>query len=206
MAGYALTSATTMQCPHGGQVQVVPSNTRAKGDAFLLTAADTFTIVGCPFTLPPGSAQPLPDRAVDRVGHAGEGRRGDTERRRHGIVHERCECAPGTRHCRRYAAAGEDPMRYRMNPVTESVRYPFAVDAGGGRLAQEPIYAAHVEQMIKQVLLHQFRRADQSARLRLWTAPHGVRAQLRRFGSVAPGDGAAVSRKMAGDGHHASIA
>ena len=39
-----------------------------------------------------------------------------------------------------------------MNPAIESVRYPFAVDDAAGRLAQEPIYAAHVEQMIKQVL------------------------------------------------------
>ena len=58
MAGHALTKATTMQCPHAGQVQAVPSNTRAKGDAFLLTAADTFTIVGCPFTLPPAVPSP----------------------------------------------------------------------------------------------------------------------------------------------------
>jgi len=58
MAGQALTSASTMQCPHGGQVQVVPSNTRAKGDAYLLTQADTFTIVGCSFTLPPSVPSP----------------------------------------------------------------------------------------------------------------------------------------------------
>jgi hypothetical protein len=35
----------------------------------------------------------------------------------------------------------------------DSVRYPFGVDAGAGRLAQEPDYAQHVEQMIRQVLL-----------------------------------------------------
>jgi len=39
------------------------------------------------------------------------------------------------------------------NRAIDSVRYPFAVDAGAGRLAQEPDYAQHVEQMIKQVLL-----------------------------------------------------
>ena len=39
-----------------------------------------------------------------------------------------------------------------MNPATESVRYPIAIDANAGRLAQEPLYAQHVEQMIKQVL------------------------------------------------------
>jgi len=40
-----------------------------------------------------------------------------------------------------------------MKPAIESVRYPFAVDDDAGRLAQEPDYAAHVEQMIEQVLL-----------------------------------------------------
>jgi hypothetical protein len=58
MAGQALTQASTMQCPHGGQVQAIPSNNRAKGDASLLTTADTFTIAGCAFTIPPGSPSP----------------------------------------------------------------------------------------------------------------------------------------------------
>lgn len=39
------------------------------------------------------------------------------------------------------------------NRAIDSVRYPFSVDVGAGRLAQEPDYAQHVEQMIKQVLL-----------------------------------------------------
>lgn len=34
-----------------------------------------------------------------------------------------------------------------------SLRYPFAIDAGQGRVAQEPDYAEHVEQLVKQVLL-----------------------------------------------------
>jgi hypothetical protein len=58
MSGQALTSATAMQCPHGGQVQAVPSNTRAKADAYLLTQSDTFTIAGCAFTIPPGTPSP----------------------------------------------------------------------------------------------------------------------------------------------------
>lgn len=33
-----------------------------------------------------------------------------------------------------------------------SIRYPLAVDTGMGRLTQEPSYAAHVEQLMKQVL------------------------------------------------------
>jgi phage baseplate assembly protein W len=40
-----------------------------------------------------------------------------------------------------------------MIPISDSVRYPFGVDTEAGRLAQEPDYAKHVEQMIKQVLL-----------------------------------------------------
>jgi uncharacterized protein len=36
-------------------------------------------------------------------------------------------------------------------PVT-SIRYPIAVDAGLGRLAVESDYAAHVEQLMRQVL------------------------------------------------------
>src|SRR5262249_7356786 len=34
-----------------------------------------------------------------------------------------------------------------------SIRYPFAIDAGLGRLAEEPDYPAHVEQLMRQVLL-----------------------------------------------------
>jgi len=37
--------------------------------------------------------------------------------------------------------------------VMESVKFPFAIDTAAGRLAQEPDYAAHVEQLIRQVLL-----------------------------------------------------
>jgi phage baseplate assembly protein W len=34
-----------------------------------------------------------------------------------------------------------------------SLRYPLAIDAAQGRVAQEPDYAEHVEQLVKQVLL-----------------------------------------------------
>jgi uncharacterized protein len=37
--------------------------------------------------------------------------------------------------------------------ATDAVRFPFGVDTGAGRLAQEPDYAQHVEQMIRQLLL-----------------------------------------------------
>jgi uncharacterized protein len=40
-----------------------------------------------------------------------------------------------------------------MQPISDSARYPFAIDHEAGRLAREPDYAAHVEQLMRQVLL-----------------------------------------------------
>jgi phage baseplate assembly protein W len=39
-----------------------------------------------------------------------------------------------------------------MNPPFTSIRYPVALDSSLGRLQQEQDYAAHVKQLIKQVL------------------------------------------------------
>ena len=39
-----------------------------------------------------------------------------------------------------------------MTPFT-SVRFPFSIDRGQGQLSQERSYEAHVQQLIKQVLL-----------------------------------------------------
>jgi hypothetical protein len=53
MAGPSLTTASTLTCPHGGQVTIVPASPRAvAGGAPLATTADTFIIAGCAFTLP----------------------------------------------------------------------------------------------------------------------------------------------------------
>jgi hypothetical protein len=50
MAGATLTTSSVMQCPHGGVVQVVPSNTRVRsGGSPILTTADAATVIGCPF-------------------------------------------------------------------------------------------------------------------------------------------------------------
>jgi hypothetical protein len=47
MAGL-LTTTSSMMCPHGGIVQAVSSNTKAKAaGAYILRSSDTFTIVGC---------------------------------------------------------------------------------------------------------------------------------------------------------------
>lgn len=39
-----------------------------------------------------------------------------------------------------------------MKTPISSIRYPLAIDAGLGRMAEETEYAEHVEQLIKQVL------------------------------------------------------
>ena len=50
MSGQSLNVNSQLQCPHGGQVQIISTNTRTKGGGgFLVTTADTFTVVGCPF-------------------------------------------------------------------------------------------------------------------------------------------------------------
>ena len=49
-----LNSSSVMMCPHGGQVQAITSNTKAKaGGDFILRSSDTFIIAGCPFTIGP---------------------------------------------------------------------------------------------------------------------------------------------------------
>jgi hypothetical protein len=49
-----LNTASILMCPHGGQVQAITTNVRAKaGGDFALRASDTFLVAGCPFTLGP---------------------------------------------------------------------------------------------------------------------------------------------------------
>lgn len=51
MAGL-LNTSSIMQCPHGGMVNVISSDTRVQAvGSFVLRSTDTFTIVGCPFNL-----------------------------------------------------------------------------------------------------------------------------------------------------------
>jgi hypothetical protein len=45
-------------CPHGGTVTITSANTRAKAGAPIATAADTFVVAGCPFTLPGPTPSP----------------------------------------------------------------------------------------------------------------------------------------------------
>ncbi len=46
-------------CPHAGQIQIISSNTRVMVSGMAVaTMSDTFTIAGCPFTIPPAKPQP----------------------------------------------------------------------------------------------------------------------------------------------------
>ena len=61
MAGPSVTAASTLMCPHGGTVAIIPASPRAQaGGAPIVTAADTFIIAGCTFTLP----GPVPSQCV----------------------------------------------------------------------------------------------------------------------------------------------
>ena len=54
-----LTTASTLLCPHGGSVSAATANTRSNAaGAPLVRASDTFTVAGCPFTLPSGTFHP----------------------------------------------------------------------------------------------------------------------------------------------------
>jgi len=50
-----LTTASSLQCPHGGTVSISSTNTQVKAAAALALATDTFTISGCPFQIPVGT-------------------------------------------------------------------------------------------------------------------------------------------------------
>ena len=47
-----LNTSSIIQCPHGGKVSAVTTNTRAKASgAYLLRASDTFLVAGCTFAM-----------------------------------------------------------------------------------------------------------------------------------------------------------
>ncbi len=49
-----LTTLSTLQCPHGGQVMLSTSNTLTQVDGgYFLLLTDLHTVVGCPFTVGP---------------------------------------------------------------------------------------------------------------------------------------------------------
>jgi len=56
--GQALTSASQLMCPHGGTITASPSQGSARAGAAILVQTDTFSVSGCPFTLPNGKPSP----------------------------------------------------------------------------------------------------------------------------------------------------
>lgn len=64
MSGNSLTTSASLQCPHGGAVQIISTNTRVKGDgAPLALATDSFVITGCPYQIPMAPS-PIPSPCV----------------------------------------------------------------------------------------------------------------------------------------------
>lgn len=56
MAGNLLTTASVLNCPHGGMVSIISANTLVlAGGAPIALATDTFPIAGCPFQIPVGA-------------------------------------------------------------------------------------------------------------------------------------------------------
>ena len=58
MGAALLTTSSVLMCPHGGTVSATSSNSKAKASDFIVRPSDTFTIAGCPFTLPNGTPHP----------------------------------------------------------------------------------------------------------------------------------------------------
>jgi uncharacterized Zn-binding protein involved in type VI secretion len=55
----ALTTASTLTCPHGGSVALRPGQTRVRvAGSPALTSQDVGTVTGCSFTLPGGKPSP----------------------------------------------------------------------------------------------------------------------------------------------------
>jgi hypothetical protein len=52
MSGFAITVDATLQCPHGGKVAIISTNTSTMAGTAIATGADQFVITGCPFQLP----------------------------------------------------------------------------------------------------------------------------------------------------------
>jgi hypothetical protein len=64
MAGDSLTTASSLQCPHGAKVQISSTNKKAKAGAEMVTTADSFTISGCTWQIPTPVPVPSPCTTV----------------------------------------------------------------------------------------------------------------------------------------------
>jgi hypothetical protein len=55
MAGFVVTTASSIICPHGAATTIASSNTRVTAaGAPIATVSDTYTVSGCPFQVPVG--------------------------------------------------------------------------------------------------------------------------------------------------------
>lgn len=64
MSGQALTTASTLLCPHGGSVSIVSTNSRTSAGAPMVRSTDTFLVSGCTFNV---SGAPSPCVTVQWV-------------------------------------------------------------------------------------------------------------------------------------------
>lgn len=59
MPGYLMHVGSTATCPHSGQVSIISSNSRVLVSGMpVATLKDTWTVTGCPFTVPSAKPQP----------------------------------------------------------------------------------------------------------------------------------------------------
>ena len=115
----------------------------------MLTASDTFMIAGCPFII---GVVPHPCVTVQWVQPAAQStwRQPDADRGERRPVPGRDPGAAGPGDDHHHPAASQGQLRREHGP--HRLRLPVPIDPVSGQAAQAP-YAAHVDQMIRQVLL-----------------------------------------------------
>lgn len=88
---------------------------------------------------------------MDRNRHAHEGEQhANAQQKQRWSLSERRSGAAGTGHHFKHANKGFKSIA--MAELFTSIKHPFAVDLGRGRLAEEENYAQHIEQMMFQIL------------------------------------------------------
>ena len=144
------------KCPHGGSVQIISANVRVKAGGAFAGARDglSISIAGCPFQIPVGAGTiPSPCLTVQwvltdmRVKVNGTPTLSQSSV---GLCLNALQVPQGTVVITNTQAQVEESIAMAA-PFT-SIRHPFAVDLGRGRIAEEENYAEHVEQMMFQVL------------------------------------------------------
>ena len=96
-----------------------------------------------------GRSESLLERQVDCDRHARESGTTNFEHRQPGVMPERRAGSTGPSQYRQDSDEGQKQV---MKDDFTSIRYAVAINAGLGRLQEEPDFAEHVDQMIRQVL------------------------------------------------------